>query len=366
MIEANKLISFFKRQNINFYTGVPDSVLKEFCLIVDKFPEKNHVRAVNEGSAVAIAAGYSMSKKKIPCVYLQNSGLGNSINPLTSVTHKKIYSIPMLLLIGWRGSPKSKDEPQHIIKGKITPKLLKILNIKFSILKSEKDFVKLKKLLKYSKLKNEPVACLVSKGVLLNRSKNYVKFKKNVLVNRSKAIKILKEKIKKKTYLISTTGYTSRELFEINNISFNKKIKTFYNVGGMGHASSIALGVSLNKKNEVICLDGDGSILMHLGSVNTIGKYAKENFKHILFNNFCHQSVGSQKTNSDKINFEKLSKSLNYRQFYRAKSLNEYKKKISLFLNSNGPSFFEVLCSNEKMTDLGRPSNFNLLKKLFI
>ena len=144
MIEANKLISFFKRQNINFYTGVPDSVLKEFCLIVDKFPEKNHVRAVNEGSAVAIAAGYSMSKKKIPCVYLQNSGLGNSINPLTSVTHKKIYSIPMLLLIGWRGSPKSKDEPQHIIKGKITPKLLKILNIKFTILKSEKDFVKLK------------------------------------------------------------------------------------------------------------------------------------------------------------------------------------------------------------------------------
>ncbi len=366
MIEAKKLISFFKKQNINFYTGVPDSVLKEFCIIVDKFPEKNHVRAVNEGSAIGIAAGYSMSNKKIPCVYLQNSGLGNSINPLTSITHKNIYSIPMLLLIGWRGSPKSKDEPQHIIKGKITPKLLKILNIKFTILKSEKNFINLKKLLNYSKLKNEPVACLVSKGVLLNRSKNNSKFKKDVLVNRSKAIKILKEKIKKKTYLISTTGYTSRELFEINNFTFNEKIKTFYNVGGMGHASSIALGVSLNKKNEVICLDGDGSILMHLGSMNTIGKHAKENFKHILFNNFCHQSVGSQKTNSDKIDFKKLSKSLNYRLFYRAKSLNEYKKKISLFLSSKGPSFFEVLCSDEKMTKLGRPTNFNLLKKLFI
>lgn len=366
MIEAKKLISFFKRQNINFYTGVPDSVLKEFCILVDKFSEKNHVRAVNEGSAIAIAAGYSMSNKKIPCVYLQNSGLGNSINPLTSVTHKKIYSIPMFLLIGWRGSPKSKDEPQHIIKGKITPKLLKILNIKFTTLKSEKDFTKIKKLINHSKLKNEPVACLVSKGVLLNRSNNNVKFKKNILVNRSKAIKILKGKIKKKTYLISTTGYTSRELFEINNVSKNKKIKTFYNVGGMGHASSIALGVSLNKKNEVICLDGDGSILMHLGSVNTIGKYARENFKHILFNNFCHQSVGSQKTNSDKIDFEKLSKSLNYKQFYRAKTLNEFKKKISFFLNSNGPSFFEVLCNKEKMNNLGRPSNFNLLKKLFI
>ncbi len=366
MIEAKKLISFLKRQNINFYTGVPDSILKELCIIIDKLPEKNHIRAVNEGSAVAIAAGYSMSKRKIPCVYFQNSGLGNSVNPLTSVTHKKIYSIPMLLLIGWRGSPESKDEPQHIVKGKITPKLLKILNIKFIILKSEKDFTNIKKLLNYSKIKNEPVACLVSKGILLNRSKNNSRFKKNVLVNRSKAIRILKEKIEKKTYLISTTGYTSRELFEINNENFNKKIRTFYNVGGMGHASAIALGVSLNKKNEVICLDGDGSILMHLGSMNTIGKYAKENFKHILFNNFCHQSVGSQKTNSDKIDFEKLSKSLNYKLFYRAKSLNEYKKKIPFFLSSKGPSFFEVLCSDEKMTKLSRPSNFNLLKKLFI
>lgn len=366
MIEAKKFISFLKRQNINFYTGVPDSVLKDFCIIIDKFPEKDHVRAINEGSAVAIAAGYSMSKKEIPCVYLQNSGLGNSVNPLTSVTHKKIHSIPMLLLIGWRGSPKSKDEPQHIIKGKITPNLLKILNIKFTILKSEKDFINIKKLLNYSKIKNEPVACLVSKGVLQNRSKNDSKFKKNVLVNRSQAIKILKEKIKKKTYLISTTGYTSRELFEINKEDSKEKIKTFYNVGGMGHTSSIALGVSLNKKNEVICLDGDGSILMHLGSMNTIGKYAKKNFKHILFNNYCHQSVGSQRTNSDKIDFEKLSKSLNYRLFYRAKSLNEYKKKIPSFLNSNGPAFFEVLCNNEKMSDLGRPSNFNLLKKLFI
>lgn len=366
MIEAKKLISFLRRQNINFYTGVPDSILKELCTIIDKLPKKNHIRAVNEGSAVAIAAGYSMSNKKIPCVYLQNSGLGNSINPLTSITHKKIYSIPMLLLIGWRGSPKSKDEPQHIIKGKITPKLLKILNIKFTILKTEKDFINIKKILNYSKIKNEPVACLVSKGVLLNRSKKNSKSKKDILVNRSKAIKILREKIEKQTYLISTTGYTSRELFEISKVDFKEKIKTFYNVGGMGHASSIALGVSLNKKNEVICLDGDGSILMHLGSMNTIGEYAKENFKHILFNNFCHQSVGSQKTNSDKIDFKKLSKSLNYRLFYRAKSLNEYKKKISLFLSSRGPSFFEVLCSDEKMTKLGRPSNFNLLKKIFI
>ena len=169
MIETKKLFKFLKKNKINFYTGVPDSVLKETKTYLEKIEKKNHIIASNEGSAVATAIGYHLSTKKLPCVYFQNSGLGNAINPLISIAHKKVYSIPLLLLIGWRGAPGKKDEPQHLSKGFITPELLKLLNIRYCTLNSEKDFKKLKKLLIYANKNNVAVACLIKKDVLFKK-----------------------------------------------------------------------------------------------------------------------------------------------------------------------------------------------------
>lgn len=368
MINVAKLISALKFSKIEFFTGVPDSVLKEFCLKLDNFSDKKHIRASNEGNAVAVAAGYHLTNKKIPCVYMQNSGLGNAINPLASICHRDVYSIPMLLMIGWRGAPKMpKTEPQHMVKGRMTITLLKSLNIKYIILDKTKDLGKLKKLISYSKKNNSPVACLVRKSLAVTKKNKKFEVMKRGGVERIDAIKLLLDRVKKKTYIISTTGYTSRELYELESSKDYKHIKSFYNVGGMGHAASIALATSINRKsNTTICLDGDGSILMHLGSLNMIGKYAKSNFKHILFNNFSHQSVGSQKTNSENIDFRLLCKSLKYRSYIKVKSLKEFGLKIGKFLNSKGPSFMEVVCNQSKSKKiLGRPKNFKNRKKLF-
>lgn len=367
MIDVDRLILALKSSKINFFSGVPDSVLKEFCLKLDELPDHRHIRAPNEGSAIAVAAGYHLANKQIACVYMQNSGLGNAINPLASICHEDVYSIPMLLIIGWRGAPRMpKTEPQHMVKGRMTTSLLKSLNIKYMVLDQEKDLSKLKKLIIYSKKNNKPVACLVRKSLYLKN-----KFKKNEKkyngIERFDAIKLLLEKIKKKTYIISTTGYTSRELHELETAKNYKFVKSFYNVGGMGHASSIALSASIFKKNNTtICLDGDGSILMHLGSLNMIGMYANKNFKHILFNNYSHQSVGSQKTNSENVNFKKLSMSLNYRSYVKIKSIKELELKISKILKIKGPVLVEVICNQSKNKKiLGRPKNFKERKKLF-
>ena len=296
MIHLKKFVNFLKNRQINFFTGVPDSILKELSMFINENKIK-HIPATNEGSAVALATGYYLSKNKIPAIYLQNSGLGNAINPLVSVAHKKVYSIPSLLIIGWRGSPGSKDEPQHLTKGLITKDLLKLSGIKYCILENEKDFKKLSKLIIYSKIKKAPVACLIKKNTFL-KNKKLVKKKqgKDNSIKRGYFIKELLSKITRKTKIISTTGYISRELFRLS--SERQKKNNFYVVGGMGHCSMIALGYSLFTNKEVLCLDGDGSMLMHLGSLFTIGQNSRNNFKYILLNNNSHESVGGQETNT--------------------------------------------------------------------
>jgi phosphonopyruvate decarboxylase len=135
MIKVSTLINLLKKNKSNFYTGVPDSVLKELSYSLQKI-KKNHIIATNEGAAVSIGIGHYLSTKKIPVIYMQNSGLSNALNPLISIAHQKVYSIPLILIIGWRGSPRVKDEPQHNVKGKITEQILKLLNIKYTILRS--------------------------------------------------------------------------------------------------------------------------------------------------------------------------------------------------------------------------------------
>ena len=343
MIDAKNLLLFLKKNKIDFFTGVPDSVLKNFIHILDSNKKKvEHIITANEGSAVALAAGNYLVTKKPALVYMQNSGLGNAINPLISICHSKVYSIPLILMIGWRGSPKENDEPQHQLKGKITPSILKLLNIKFSVLNNFKDLKKIKNLINYSKYKKRPVAFLIKNNTLSldgnfekdNKLKNYL--------TREVVINGLLNSIKKNTRIISTTGFTSRELFQIRKNKKYKNGKDFYMVGGMGHASMTSLGYSLSSKNQVICLDGDGSLIMHMGSLISTGLKSKSNFKHILLNNGSHESVGDQKIDTFKINFKNISKSFGYKNYYFAKNNLAFNKKLKYFLKSEGPSFFEV------------------------
>lgn len=365
MLNSKDLIDIFKKKKINFFTGVPDSLLKNFLYFLSREKKITNLTAVNEGSAIAIATGNYLVSKKIPLVYLQNSGLGNAINPLVSIADKKVYSIPMVLLIGWRGSPNSSDEPQHMTKGGITRKLLSNLKIKNMILKSKKDLKRIPQIIDYSKKKSVPVAILVEKNLFEKEKKSEEKrFKYSI--KRSSFILLLLKNIGQKDKIISTTGYTSRELSQLRTHNKIKKGKDFYMVGGMGHATSVALGCSISNKSKIFCLDGDGSFLMHMGSITTVANYGGKNFKYILLNNNSHESVGGQNTNSEKINFEKFSKSIGYKNFFLINSQKKMKNIFLKFVKKDGPNFLEVRIKNESMNNLKRPKNFVQIKKSFM
>ena len=352
-----------KKNRINYFYGVPDSVLKNFTYILDK-KEKNHFITANEGLAISGAIGSYLSSRKLSLVYMQNSGLGNSLNPLVSIAHKGVYGIPLVLIIGWRGFD-GKDEPQHNIKGKITKKLLRLINIKYVVIENNKDIKLITELIKYSKKNNSPVAILIKSNSL--KDNNYKsKFLSQNKLTREESLKVILEKLPKNSKIISTTGYTSREINEIIKLNKKKSSKFFYMIGGMGHSSMVSFGISNNIKNQVICVDGDGALLMHLGSMITTGFKSKKNFKHILLNNFCHESVGKQKIDSKLINFKKLTNIFGYKRYYSAKNIKQLKKKIIEFYKNDGPSFFEIFIDAKSMEKLGRPKNFIDIKNNFM
>ena len=365
MIKVDALINLLKKNNSNFFTGVPDSVLKELSFSIQKKNKKNHLIATSEGSAVSLGIGHYLSTKRVPIIYMQNSGLSNALNPLISIAHEKVYSIPLILIIGWRGSPRVKDEPQHKVKGKITEKILKLLNIKYTILRSSSDLDKFDKLIKEAKKKKKIVACLIEQGTLeknkkRSEKKDYYKLEKELF------LKTLLENIKKKTKIISSTGYNSREIMYLRDKHKFINGKDFYMVGGMGHTSSVALGYSLFNNNDTICIDGDGSFLMHLGSIKSAGTFANKNFKYILLNNNSHDSVGGQSTYAKDINFEKLSKSLGFNKFYSINDKKNLKKNIRDFLFGKKLGFLEVRVSNSKIKKLPRPTDLIKIKNQFM
>ena len=367
MIEIKDLFRTLNKNNINFFTGVPDSVLKLFSNEIEKKNQSKHIVASNEGSAIALASGYFLAKKKIACVYMQNSGLGNAINPLASIAHSKVYSIPIFLIIGWRGSPEAgKDEPQHLVKGKITKNLLKLLGINSIVIRKKGDLKKIDKLIHSAKKFSKPVACLIENGILISKiNKKAVTIKSSSEITRSYFIEQMLNIISAKSRIIATTGYTSRELNQMRKFTKKNRGKDFYMVGGMGHSSIVSLGYSLNSKKETICLDGDGSLLMHLGSLPMIGNFAKKNFKHILLNNRMHESVGGQKTISGKINFKKLSESTNYQNYFYIKRKKDIQKDLRKFFKKPGPSFLNVEIKKGSLKNLSRPKDFIKIKKNF-
>ena len=363
MIKVNALIRLLKKNNVDFFTGVPDSILKELSSYLKN--HSNHIIATNEGSAVAIGIGNYLSTKKIPCIYMQNSGLSNALNPLISIAHKKVYSIPLILVIGWRGSPNKNDEPQHKAKGKITPNILKLLNIDYNVLRNQKDLIKFDKKIKLARKNKSIVACLIEDGTLnITTSKKIKEYKYSL--DKEIFLKELLTLLPINTKVISSTGYNSREIMYLKEKYKNIKTKNFYMVGGMGHTMSVSLGYSLSSNNKTVCIDGDGSLLMHLGGITTLANFAKSNLKYILLNNNAHDSVGGQPTYSKNIDFSKFSKSIGFKKFVLIKNKLNLKNKLRNFIFDKNLCFMEVKVSGSKIKNLPRPDDLIKIKNRFM
>jgi phosphonopyruvate decarboxylase len=354
--------ALLKAHGTEFYTGVPDSLLKDFCAYVtDTVPAEKHVIAVNEGTAVATAAGHHLATGKIPLVYLQNSGLGNTVNPLLSLCSPKVYAIPTLLMIGWRGEPGKKDEPQHILQGALTPGLLQEMGIPYDILPdyAEGAFEVLDKAYNHMNSAKGPYALLVRKDTF---EKHTLKTPQDVFTGSSM---LHREEILERIVtvfptepLVTTTGFTSREMFELREALGQSHDNDFLTVGSMGHCSSIALGIAMSRRLDqpVLCLDGDGAALMHMGSFATIGAAGTKNFKHVLINNAIHDSVGGQPTGADKIDFSAIAKACGYRSAALASTSEEIEDALKTLKSEEGPCFLEIRALPGARADLGRPT----------
>ena len=358
MIKTQEFYEALNQNGIDFYTGVPDSLLKNICsYITDNTSDTKHIISANEGGSVALAMGYFLATRKIPLVYMQNSGFGNTINPLLSLADRKVYGIPMLLLIGWRGEPGVKDEPQHLKQGEVTELLLKNLDIPYVIISKNSKNISdtIAKAVHTTKKMNQPYAILVKKGTFQDYElKN--KIVTSFDINREEAIVKCVNLLNTDDIIVATTGKTSRELFEFRKKKNHGHYRDFLTVGGMGHANQIALGIAIAKPNKSIyCFDGDGAILMHTGSLGIIGKMKPKNYKHIIFNNGSHDSVGGQPTIGFEINFLKIAKAFNYRKVYKIENLDNFERVFSKFKKENGPSVLEILVNKGARADLGRP-----------
>ena len=363
MIEVSTFYNTLLSYGVTFFTGIPDSLLKHFCNYINErvLPE-NHIISANEGGAVGIASGYNMATGKIPLVYMQNSGLGNTVNPLVSLADKDVYSIPLFLLIGWRGEPDIKDEPQHVKQGQITLSLLETLQIPYKILPDENNemILCLKDIIKTINKTQAPCALVVKKNTFKSYNCN-IKSKSKALMTREEAIKIIINNTDSEDIIISTTGKISRELYEHREKTGKSHETDFLTVGSMGHASQIALGISINRPlNKIYCLDGDGAAIMHMGSLAIIGAYNKvSNFVHIILNNGVHDSVGGLPTVGFKIDFCKIAKGCGYNNSFNVHTVDELKQTIKAVKNNyvSGPFFINVIVKNGSRKDLGRPKS---------
>lgn len=356
-MKINKFIEFLSNNDIDsYYAGVPDSLLKSFCSYLSNYD--NYYITANEGAAVALCAGHYLSTNRKPVLFMQNSGIGNAINPLVSLINNKVYDLPLLLIIGWRGEPGVKDEPQHVRQGEITPDLLNTLGIPFSIINNETDLNDNKEL--SDLLRKKVSAILVRKGTF-DRYENITDNIDNGKIIREKAIEFILSLIEseyKDYVIVSTTGMISRELYSIRESKHESHSKDFLTVGSMGHSSMIALGIAESKSNiPVFCFDGDGSVLMHMGSLAIIGTSGVNNLCHICFNNGSHASVGGQPTVAIDIDLEMVAKSCGYKTCtIDSSSIDDIdKNKLLEFIKSNRIKFINFIVGKSNRSDLGRP-----------
>ncbi len=355
---AEDFCTYLNKNDIDFFCGVPDSLLKDICAyFANNIDEKKHIITANEGNAIALAAGYYLATGKIALVYMQNSGIGNAINPLLSLTDEDVYNIPLLMLIGWRGEPGIKDEPQHKKQGKVTDKILEAIGVEYSLLSDtpKEAQSQVKFACDYMQKTKKPYALIVKNNTfekyLLKKSDN------NFEMTREEAITVIVDNLKENDVIVSSTGLISRELYEYREKLNQPHYRDFLTVGSMGHSSSIAMGIALQKPYQnVYCFDGDGAAIMHLGALPAISSQKLENFKHIIFNNEVHDSVGAQPSCANIINFKNLADSCGYDNTYSVKTKTGLLNILSEFINTKGANFLEIKVKSGYRKDLGRPS----------
>jgi len=362
-----KVDDFVSILDSEFYAGVPDSQLKALCnyLLQTYGISHQHVIAANEGNAVGLAAGYHLATGKVPVVYMQNSGEGNIINPVASLMNDKVYAIPCIFIIGWRGEPGVYDEPQHIYQGEITLKLLDDMDITSFVVSKETTIEELSAKMKGFRLLlsvGKQVAFVIRKGALKYDGK--VKYGNCYMMTREEAIcRIVK--VTGEDLIVSTTGKASRELFEIREANGQSHKYDFLTVGSMGHSSSIALGVALNKPDKrVWCIDGDGAVLMHMGSMAVLGANKPKNLIHVIINNGAHETVGGMPTVAGGINLVDIAKACGYPYAVCIDSFEALNKELEAVKKRDELCLIEVKCSINAREDLGRPTTSPLENKV--
>ncbi|MBI2552384.1 phosphonopyruvate decarboxylase [Candidatus Uhrbacteria bacterium] len=359
MISPKDFVVRLRAQGINFFTGVPDSLLKEFCACVSaEVSQENHIIAANEGNAVGLAAGHYLATGNPALVYLQNAGQGNIVNPLTSLTDPKVYGIPMLLLIGWRGEPGVHDEPQHLKQGEVTTTLFETLGIPFEILPSDPEGANaaLARAFKIMQSESQPYALIVRKGVF-EAYPIGAPVETHLEMTREDALKRIVDSLGENDVIVSTTGMASRELYEYREAKGQGHHRDFLTVGSMGHSSSIALAIALAKPDrQVYCVDGDGALIMHMGALAVIGAQARENLKHIVINNGAHDSVGGQPTAGFKVDIAKVALACAYKKAWCVETAAQLVGALNELRLQKGPCLLEVRVRKGARANLGRPT----------
>ena len=344
---------------IDFYAGVPDSLLKNLCAyITDHADAQHNIIAANEGGAMGLAAGHYLATGQIPVVYMQNSGEGNIINPLASLTDPDVYNIPVLLVIGWRGKPGVHDEPQHVKQGKVTTGLLNVMGIDYTLLSKEEDKAEaqIKKAVDFMQATKQCYALVIEKDTfdaytLQNTEKN------DFVITREEAIQTVAAALDAKDCIVSATGMISRELFEYRTAKSEGHERDFLTVGSMGHASQIALGIAMAKQDRrVWCFDGDGATIMHMGSMAIVATKDPKNYVHVVFNNGAHDSVGGQPTVGLKIDLPRIARAVGYKHTFSVSTKEDLVDILKDVKANEGPTFLEIKVKKGNRKDLGRPT----------
>ncbi len=362
-----KVENLVKIIGADFYTGVPDSQLKALCnylMSVYGIDPKHHIIAANEGNCTALAAGYHLATGKIPVVYMQNSGEGNIINPVASLLNDKVYAIPVVFIVGWRGEPGIHDEPQHIYQGEVTVKLLEDMGIKVFVIgndTTDEEVASAMEEFRTVLATGKDVAFVIRKGALTDAPK--VEYKNDNSMVREEIIRHI-VKASGEDPIISTTGKASRELFEIRGANSQSHKYDFLTVGSSGHSSSIALGVAINKpETKIWCVDGDGAVLMHMGSMAVLGSNKPSNMIHVVINNGAHETVGGMPTVAGSIDLVGVAKACGYPYAVCVDNFDDLDKELEDAKSKNELSMIEVRCSIGAREDLGRPTTTALENK---
>jgi len=359
VVDPQTFYNALVKSGVEFFTGVPDSLLSPLCAcIAEHATEDKHIITANEGAAIALAAGNYLATAKPSLVYMQNSGLGNAINPLLSLADPSVYAVPMLLMIGWRGEPGVNDEPQHLAQGQVTVPMLDAMGIAYHRLPqdTEEAAALVKNLAEDALSEQRPIAILASKNSFAQYKADQNSDGETLSLTREQAIAIILENINADSSVVSSTGMISRELYELREGFQQKHDTDFLTVGSMGHCSQIALGVALaNKNKKVICLDGDGAAIMHMGSMAVTAQSGATNLIHIILNNGRHDSVGGQPTCGFEIDFTTIAKGCGYPSAHSVDNEAELTKALGISMGVQGPVLLEVKVNSGNRDNLGRP-----------